>query len=146
MAEKPQTSQLADYSEVITQHSNEEDYIKIHLNDQPKVGFLYKNGQDKRQQLIDMASSSVGASTSNFSNDTMIRKNSKVLFSNNDPDEDEEDILETVNPPAIPTDYSVATMLEQNDFAVSDVFELARELKRTYLFKILIMGDSNTGE
>lgn len=142
MVEQSHSGQLVDYSgEVISQPNVNEDYIQIDLNDRPKVGFLYKNGPEERESL-DMGASNVGASNLDFS--SKIRKNSKVLFSNNEPDE--ENNQEVVCTPAIPADYSVATILEQNDFAVSDVFELARELKRTYLFKILIMGDSNTGK
>lgn len=146
MAEQPQSGPVVDYSAKLTQnHLSEEDYIKIDLKDRSKVGFLYKNGQDKREltESADLTANNVVHSNLDFN--SKIRKNSKVIFSNNETDEEEEQ-QEIACPPIIPTDYSVATILEQNNFAVSDVFELARELKRTYLFKILIMGDSNTGK
>ena len=124
----------------LNDYAMNEEFAKIDLNNRSNVGFLYKNGNNLDQvESIDIRSH-LDYNTDYNSISSTIRKNSKVLFSKEEPSEDE------CSPtPKLPTNYSVATMLEQNDFAVSDIYQMARELKRTYLFKVLIMGDANTG-
>lgn len=57
----------------------------------------------------------------------------------------EEEEPDHLVPSSLPTNYSIQTILEQNDFAVNDVHQMTREIKRSYLLKILIIGDANTG-